>query len=108
MLGVLARYGVSRVTLHTEALIWSTVGINIVGSFFLGLLVAEHWFDRDIREALGVGFLGGFTTFSTFSVQIVLELEAGEAGRAFAYLAASVVGGVAAAAAGYALGRRLA
>lgn len=107
-LGVLARYGIARLTLHTEALIWSTVGINIVGSFLLGLLVAEHWFERDVREALGVGFLGGFTTFSTFSVQIVLEADAGEVGRAGAYLATSVVGGVAAAAAGYALGRKLA
>ena len=107
-LGVLARYGISRLTLHTDALAWSTVGINIAGSFLLGLLVAEHWFDRDVREALGVGFLGGFTTFSTFSVQIVLEVDSGEPGRAAGYLLASVVGGVAAAAAGYALGRRLA
>jgi fluoride exporter len=84
------------------------VGINIVGSFLLGLLVAEHWFDRDVREALGVGFLGGFTTFSTFSVQVVLEVDAGEPGRAALYLVTSVVGGVAAATAGYALGRRLA
>jgi len=104
-LGVLARYGISRITLHHETLIWSTVGINIVGSFLLGLLVAEHWFDRDLREALGVGFLGGFTTFSTFSVQIVMEADAGETGTAALYLAASVVGGIAAAAAGYALGR---
>jgi len=81
-LGVLSRYGISRLTLHTDALVWSTVGINIVGSFLLGLLVAEHWFDRDLREAIGVGFLGGFTTFSTFSVQIVLEVDSGEPGRA--------------------------
>jgi fluoride exporter len=108
LLGVLARYGISRLTLHTDALVWSTVGINIAGSFLLGLLVAGDWFDRDVREALGVGFLGGFTTFSTFSVQIVLEADAGEPGRAAWYLAASVVGGVAAAAAGYAAGRSLA
>ena len=108
MLGVLARYGINRLTLHGEALIWSTVGINIVGSFLLGLLVAEHWFSRDVREGLGVGFLGGFTTFSTFSVQIVLEADAGEPGRALGYLLASVMGGVAAAAAGYMLGRKLA
>jgi fluoride exporter len=108
VLGVLARFGIGRLTLHHEQLVWSTVGINILGSFLLGLLVAEHWFDRDIREALGVGFLGGFTTFSTFSVQVVLEVDAGESGRALAYLAASVAGGVAAAAAGYALGRKLA
>jgi fluoride exporter len=106
-LGVLARYGISRLTLHTDALLWSTVGINIAGSFLLGLLVAEHWFDRDVREALGVGFLGGFTTFSTFSVQIVLEVDSGEPGRAAGYFLASVVGGVAAATAGYVLGRRL-
>src|ERR1043166_1200002 len=106
--GVLARYGISRLTLHSEALIWSTVGINIVGSFLLGLLVAEHWFSRDLREALGVGFLGGFTTFSTFSVQGVLDAGAGEPGKALVYVLASVVGGIAAAAAGYVVGRRLA
>lgn len=108
VIGVLARYGVSRATLHTEALVWSTVGINIVGSFLLGLLVAGRWFDRDVREALGVGFLGGFTTFSTFSVQVVLEAEVGELGRAAVYLVLSVAGGILAAGAGYALGRRLA
>jgi fluoride exporter len=106
--GVLARYGIGKATLHTEQLLWSTVGINIVGSFLLGLLAAEHWFSRDVREALGVGFLGGFTTFSTFSVQIVLDVDGGEPWRAFAYLTVSVVGGVAAAACGYVLGRKLA
>ena len=108
LVGVLGRYGVTRLTLHTEALIWSTVAINVVGSFLLGVLAAEHWFSRDVREALGVGLLGGFTTFSTFSVQVVLETDAGKPGKALAYVAASVVGGIAAAAAGYALGRRLA
>lgn len=107
-LGVLARYGVGRLTLHHEALLWSTVAINVVGSFLLGLLVAGHWFDRDLREGLGVGFLGGFTTFSTFSVQAILEVDAGEPGRAIAYVAASVAGGLIAATAGYALGRALA
>ena len=106
--GVLARYGLSRLTLHSEALLWTTVGINIVGSFLLGLLAAEHWFSRDTREALGVGFLGGFTTFSTFSVQVVMEVDAGRSDRAAAYLFASVVGGIAAATAGSVLGRRLA
>ena len=105
--GVLARYGISRMTLHHETLLWATVGINIAGSFMLGLLAAEHWFSRDVREAVGVGFLGGFTTFSTFSVQVVLEMDAGRADRAALYVAVSVVGGIAAAAAGYALGRTL-
>ena len=69
VLGVLARFGIGRLTLHHEQLLWSTVGINVVESFLLGVLVAESWFSRDVREGLGVGFLGGFTTFSTFSVQ---------------------------------------
>lgn len=107
VLGVLARFGIGRATLHHEQLLWSTVGINIVGSFLLGLLVAEDWFGRDMREGIGVGFLGGFTTFSTFSVQAVLEVDAGEPGRALAYVAVSVVGGLAAAAAGSAVGRKL-
>ncbi len=104
-LGVLARFGLGRLTLHHESLLWTTVGINIAGSFLLGWLTAASLFNRDLREGIGVGFLGGFTTFSTFSVQAVLEVDAGEPGRAFLYVGASVVGGLAAAAAGYALGR---
>jgi CrcB protein len=107
VLGVLARFGIGRLTEHHTTLIWSTVAINIVGSFMLGLLAASSWFSRDVREGMGVGFLGGFTTFSTFSVQAVIEVDAGRPGRAFAYVAASVIGGLAAAAAGYLLGRKL-
>jgi CrcB protein len=108
LLGVLARWGLTRLTLHGEGLLWMTVGINVVGSFLLGLLVAEHWFGRDLREGIGVGFLGGFTTFSTFSVQAVLEVEGGRAELALVYVLASVLGGIAAAVAGYALGRAIA
>jgi fluoride exporter len=108
VLGVLARFGISRLTLHHESLVWSTVGINLAGSFLLGLLVAEPWFSRDVREAVGVGLLGGFTTFSTFSVQAVLEADAGEPVRALVYVLASVGGGLLAATAGFALGRWIA
>lgn len=108
LIGVLGRWGLTRLTLHTEGLLWMTVGINLLGSFLLGLLVAGHWFSRDLREGLGVGLLGGFTTFSTFSVQAVLEVDGGRAGTALVYVLVSVVGGIAAAVAGYALGRMLA
>jgi len=106
VLGVLARYGVGRAT--PDAGIWATAAINVAGSFLLGLLVAGAWLSRDVRDAVGIGFLGGFTTFSTFSVHVVQALDAGEPGRAAGYVLASVLGGIAAAAAGYALGGRLA
>jgi fluoride exporter len=104
--GVLTRYAISN-AFHGDALPWATVAINIGGSFLLGVLVVEPWFSPQTRAALGVGFLGGFTTFSTFSVQAVIDVDAGEPGRAFAYVAASVVGGLAAAAAGFYLARAL-
>jgi CrcB protein len=104
--GVLARFGIGRMTEHHTTLIWSTVGINVVGSFLLGVLTATSWFSRDVREGIGVGFLGGFTTFSTFSVQAILEVDAGKGGRALSYVVASVVGGIAAAALGYVIGRK--
>ena len=108
LIGVMSRYGLTRLTIHHESLLWMTAAINIGGSFVLGMLTAAGWFSRDVREGLGVGFLGGFTTFSTLSVQAVIDVDAGEPRRAAAYVAVSVLGGIAAATAGYVLGRRLA
>src|SRR4051812_16331059 len=105
--GGLARYGISY-PVHGDTLPWVTVAINVAGSFALGLLVAAPWFSTDARTALGVGFLGGFTTFSTFTVQAVIDVDAGEPGRAALYLAVSIGAGLAAAAGGFALGRTLA
>jgi len=108
LIGVMSRYGLTRLTIHHESLLWMTAAINIGGSFVLGMLTAAGWFSRDVREGLGVGLLGGFTTFSTFSVQAVMDVDAGEPWRAAVYVAVSVIGGIAAGAAGYALGRRYA
>ena len=105
-LGVIARYGISS-AFHGDALPWATVAINVAGSFLLGMLVVSHSLSEDTRTALGVGFLGGFTTFSTFTVQAFLDVEAGEPAKAFLYVAASLVLGFAAAAGGYYLGRAI-
>ena len=67
----------------------------------LGESVTWDWIGPEARVALGVGLLGGFTTFSTFSVQAVLDFEAGLPLRAFAYIAASVLLSLGAAAVGY-------
>jgi len=102
--GVLARYGL---TIWVQS-IWTVAAINIGGSFLLALLlhVGIH-LPHDVRTGLGVGFLGGFTTLSTLSVQTVLEAEGGRPGLAAAYLAANVVGGLLAAVAGWVIGKAL-
>ena len=108
VVGVLARYALGT-AVSDDALPWLTVGINIAGSFLLGFLIATaNWFSPEVRTGLAVGVLGGFTTFSTFSADVFLEIEAGDIGEAVGFLTASVGGGVAEAAAGYLLGRTLA
>jgi len=100
--GVLARYGLG---VAVQSL-WTVVAVNLAGCFALGLLTsAGGGWSPAVRNGLGVGFLGGFTTFSTFAVQAVLEADGGRPGTAALYVAASVVGGLAAATLGYALGR---
>ena len=101
--GVLARYGLTQ-ALGSGAAPWSVLAINVLGSFLLGLL-AGFGVGEDARAIAGVGFLGGFTTFSTFSLDVFADLDAGRPGRALAYVALSVVVGVAAAGAGWAVGR---
>ena len=81
---------------------WATLAINVLGSLLLGILIhVGRDLAPELRDALGVGLLGGFTTFSTFSVQAVLENESGEFATAALYVMASVVLGLAAAAIGY-------
>ena len=101
--GVLARYGVTQ-AFGAHAAPWTVVAINVAGSFVLGVL-AGIGIDEDARLIAGVGVLGGFTTFSTFSVDVFADLEAGRPGRAAALVALSVVLGVGAAALGWVVGR---
>ena len=81
---------------------WTVVAVNVGGSFLLGVL-AGAGASEETRAIAGIGFLGGFTTFSTFSLDVFADLEAGRPGRALALAALSVGLGVAAAAAGWLL-----
>ena len=93
---------------HDDQFPWSTLIINVVGSFALGLAVARAWpiAPMWLRAGLGAGLLGSFTTFSAFAVSLVTLTRAGEPLVALAYLLASVVAGLAAAAIGLRIGRR--
>jgi CrcB protein len=102
---VLARYGLGT-AVSTDQLPWMTVAINIAGSFLLGfLLPVGEDLSAPLRNGLSIGLLGGFTTFSTFSVEIFYDTHTGDGGFALLYLAASLIGGVAAAGIGYYAGR---
>ena len=84
---------------------WGTFVVNVVGSFVLGVLVGATPAGHPARLLLGTGFCGGFTTFSTFSTEIIALAEGGAGARAGAYALGSVALGIAAAAAGVAVGR---
>mgnify|MGYP001328986372 CR=1 FL=1 len=74
---------------------WGTLSVNIIGSFFMGALIsyfASIWTPPpELRAFLTVGLLGAFTTFSTFSLDVVTLWERGQAVMALGYIAASVL-----------------
>lgn len=96
-LGALARYGVGeafKARHWSDAFPWHTFAINVLGSFALGL-VAVLLKDRPAWVLLlGVGVCGGFTTFSTFSVETLALIEKGRAPAAAGYALGSVLAGL--------------
>jgi len=107
VIGVLARYGLGT-AVSPASLPWMTCAINVAGSFVLGAVLAcSAQLSDPVRSGLAVGLCGGFTTFSTVTVQVFFDAKGGDAGFALLYLAASVAGGLLAAALGYYSGRAL-
>ena len=89
---------------------WWTLSVNIAGSLMMGLLIG--WLARSgssdqARLFLGVGVLGGFTTFSSFSMEFWTLFERGQVAQAAAYVGASVIIGIAACGVGLAMMRQL-
>lgn len=107
-LGAAARYWVTA-ALGVRAFPWVTLGINVGGSFLLGFVLGGPGATRlnaTVATAVTVGFLGAFTTFSTFSFEVLTLLKAGRHAAAAAYLASSVFLGVVAASVGYSAAQR--
>lgn len=113
VLGVLSRYYLGAFV--TRQLLppfpYGTFLINFVGAFILGLIyvlgVERAALSVDVRIGLMVGFLGGFTTFSSYCLEVLRLFEDGERWYAVFYFTASPIVGVAACLAGIALGRGL-
>jgi fluoride exporter len=103
--GTLSRYGISRAVITpVDGFPWSTLSVNVVGSFVLGAtltLVTERWRPtRFVRPFVAIGFCGGFTTYSTFSVEIAQRIHDGRVTLAMLYLAMSLILGLVAAGGG--------
>jgi fluoride exporter len=96
-IGSVARYlvGIGSTKLFGLGFPWGTLIINILGSFLIGAFAesfALRWdLPQAVRVFLTVGICGGFTTFSTFSLDSYLLMERGDPGLAAAYVVASVV-----------------
>ena len=74
---------------------WGTLAVNVIGGLAMGALVeimAQAWsVSPPVRAFLTVGVLGGFTTFSAFSLETVLLIERGDLSAGLAYIVSSVV-----------------
>jgi CrcB protein len=110
--GVAARYGVGRaIPTADRAFPWATFLINISGGFVLGVfmvIVLERFRTaRYLRPFFGTGFVGAFTTFSTFSVETDLLIKDGHVTTAAAYVASTLIVGLLSAWLGIIVGRFL-
>ena len=103
-IGSVLRYQTGRWMTHwlgpqaVSSFPWATLTVNLVGSLAMGLLAG--WLARhgeggeQLRLLLGVGLLGGFTTFSAFSLEMAMLLQRGQTMQAFIYISASVLMGL--------------
>jgi CrcB protein len=113
-IGAMARYGVGLAATRLApgaTWPWATLTVNVVGGLLMGLLVG--WMaeragagQENIRLLGAVGVLGGFTTFSAFSLETVLMIERRQFGMAAGYVAVSVVVAIAALMVGLMVARR--
>ena len=111
--GAASRYLVDRLAANAFGILGlGTLIVNVSGSFLLGILAAvvmeRQLMPAELRPLLGIGFLGAYTTFSTFTLEAWAMAELGYIGAALAYLVGSVVLGMLAVVAGLTIGRVIA
>ena len=109
-LGALGRYGASVACVRWFAIpaVYATFAVNVIGCFGIGLLAGSPLGQRALAHAaIGVGFLGGLTTFSTFGLETIRLVEIGATASAVVNVTASVAVGLIAVKLGLSCGRSL-
>lgn len=112
-LGASARYGVGALMLRLmgTGYPWGTLTVNVLGGFAMGLLLEalalRFSISPELRLLVVTGFLGGFTTFSAFSLEVANMIERNALMPAAGYILASVIFSVGALFAGLMLGRAI-
>ncbi len=113
-MGAMCRYMVYEtyvIALKDARLPWGTITVNVLGCFIIGLLggVADtrDIFSPEIRVLLFTGFLGGFTTFSTFGFELFLYIRSGQTGMALLNGLVQLTAGLIAVWIGFALARTM-
>lgn len=109
-IGATLRFGVQAVALRLfgPGFPVGTMTVNVIGSVLIGLLAAQVLGRPElirIQPLLMTGILGGFTTFSTFSLDTLSIVQRGETGKALAYVTASLMLSLLGVVLGFALGR---
>ena len=110
-LGAVARHLVDRALVPNARFPWATFAVNVAGAAGLGFLVGageQAQVAPEIVIVVGGGFLGAFTTFSRFALDVVRLVETKEPGTALAYVSLTLVTGLAGGAAGLMLGSAIA
>lgn len=112
-IGCWARFAQTNLvqTIYGRDFPYATLSINVMGSFLMGFLFIETLerltFGPEVRTGILTGFLGGYTTFSTYSMELLLLTEQGEGLKALLYFVLSAVLGFGGAFAGAYIARNL-
>lgn len=109
-LGALLRFIISKLFVSSSAVFTYVALVNIIGCLVAGLFAGyldKYIYNDTVRLFLITGILGGFTTFSAFSLDILNMLHKGRTADAVIYILISVIGSVIAVIAGYYLGSRI-
>lgn len=108
-LGACARYFIAMYVLTNDTFPYATLSVNLIGSFILGTIYASALIkNKQLLLFLTSGFLGAFTTFSSFSLETVQLFEQANYSLGFIYVATSIIGGLIFVAFGFMFGKKVA